>query len=72
MPTLNACAPSLETSRWAWPCLLSLLLAAGASGLLAFRAEYESATRAGLLLHPVKTIQWLAPGILAIPWWRVL
>ena len=64
MPTLIAHAPSRETSRWAWPSLLSFLLAAVSAGLLAFRA--------GLLLHAGKTIQWLALSILAVPWWRVL
>ena len=45
---------------------------ADAAGLLAFRAEYGGSARAGLLLHAGKTTQWLAPGILAVPWWRVL
>jgi predicted AAA+ superfamily ATPase len=45
---------------------------ADAAGLLAFRSEYGRAARAGLLLHAGKAIEWLAPGILAVPWWRVL
>ena len=45
---------------------------ADAAGLLAFRSEYGRTARAGLLLHAGKTIQWLAPSILAGPWWRVL
>lgn len=45
---------------------------ADAAGLLAFRAENGGSARAGLLLHAGKTIEWLAPGILAVPWWRVL
>ena len=40
--------------------------------LQAFRAEYGRACRPGLLLHTGTTIEWLAPGILAAPWWRVL
>lgn len=43
-----------------------------AAGLRAFRAEYGKATRAGLLLHAGQTLEWLAPDILAAPWWRVL
>jgi hypothetical protein len=26
----------------------------------------------GLLLHTGSETEWLAPGILAAPWWRVL
>ena len=43
-----------------------------AAGLLAFRAEYGKTARAGLLLHAGQTLEWLAPNILAAPWWRVL
>lgn len=39
--------------------------------LLSFRAEYGRTARAGLLLHSGDTLEWLAPGILAAPWWRV-
>lgn len=28
--------------------------------------------RPGLLLHTGRTLDWLAPGILAAPWWQVL
>lgn len=28
--------------------------------------------RAGLLLHTGKLLDWLAPDVLAAPWWRVL
>jgi hypothetical protein len=28
--------------------------------------------RVGLLLHTGFQVEWLAPGILAAPWWRVL
>jgi len=40
--------------------------------LLTFRAEYGRKARAGLLLHTGKTIEWIAPDVLAAPWWRVL
>ena len=40
--------------------------------LQAFRAEYGSAARAGLVLHTGSNVEWLAPGILAAPWWMVL
>jgi predicted AAA+ superfamily ATPase len=43
-----------------------------AAGLRAFRAEYGKTARAGLLLHAGQTLEWLAPDILAAPWWRVL
>jgi predicted AAA+ superfamily ATPase len=43
-----------------------------AKHLLSFRAEYGKKSRAGLLLHTGSQIEWLAPGILAAPWWRVL
>lgn len=37
-----------------------------------FRKEYGSAARAGLLLHTGSQLEWLAPDVLAAPWWRVL
>jgi predicted AAA+ superfamily ATPase len=40
--------------------------------LQSFRDEYKSRSRAGLLLHTANRVEWLAPGILAAPWWRVL
>jgi hypothetical protein len=40
--------------------------------LRTFRAEYGRKARAGLLLHTGGTIEWLAPDVLAAPWWRVL
>lgn len=40
--------------------------------LQAFRTEYGRHSRAGLLLHTGDSVEWLAPGILAAPWWRVL
>ena len=41
------------------------------SHLRAFRSEYGASARAGLLLHTGSALEWIAPGILAAPWWRV-
>ena len=43
-----------------------------AGHLRSFRSEYGHKARAGLLLHDGATIEWLAPDVLAVPWWRVL
>ena len=40
--------------------------------LRSFRAEYGKDARAALLLHTGSTVEWLAPDVLAAPWWRVL
>jgi uncharacterized protein len=40
--------------------------------LRTFRAEYGRKARAGLLLHTGETLEWLAPDVLAAPWWKVL
>lgn len=45
---------------------------AEAAHLRSFRAEYGNKARAGLLLHTGTTLEWLAPDVLAAPWWRVL
>jgi uncharacterized protein len=45
---------------------------ADAVHLRSFRSEYGKRARAGLLLHTGPTLEWLAPDILAAPWWRVL
>lgn len=45
---------------------------ADAAHLRSFRAEYGKRTHAGLLLHTGDTIEWLAPDVLAMPWWRVV
>ena len=42
-----------------------------AAHLRSFRSEYGEASRTGLLLHDGDAVEWLAPGILATPWWRV-
>jgi predicted AAA+ superfamily ATPase len=43
-----------------------------AAHLRSFRKEYGKKARAGLLLHTGKAIEWIAPDVLAVPWWRVL
>ena len=43
-----------------------------AAHLCSFRAEYGKRCRAGLLLHCGERTEWLAPDILAAPWWKVL
>jgi uncharacterized protein len=45
---------------------------ADAANLRSFRREYDRTARAGLLLHTGSTLEWLAPDVLAAPWWRVL
>lgn len=40
--------------------------------LRAFRREYAGQARAGLLLHAGESVDWLAPDVLAAPWWRVI
>ncbi|HEY6320657.1 MAG TPA: ATP-binding protein [Thermoanaerobaculia bacterium] len=37
-----------------------------------FRQEYPDRTRAGLLVHAGSEIAWVADGILAVPWWKVI
>ena len=43
-----------------------------ATHLRTFRAEYGKKARAGLLLHTGSTLEWLAPDVLAVPWWKVV
>ncbi len=45
---------------------------ADAAHLRSFRAEYRKDARSGLLLHGGSALEWLAPDVLAAPWWRVL
>ena len=45
---------------------------ADAVHLRTFGAEYGKKARAGLLLHTGSTLEWLAPDVLAAPWWSVL
>ncbi|MEX1257413.1 MAG: ATP-binding protein [Gemmatimonadota bacterium] len=43
-----------------------------AKHLRAFRAEYGTKSRAGLLLHTGNTLEWLTSDVLAVPWRRIL
>jgi hypothetical protein len=45
---------------------------ADARGLLGFRAEYPDLARAALLLHTGTETAWIAEGVLAAPWWKVI
>jgi predicted AAA+ superfamily ATPase len=45
---------------------------ADAAHLRSFRMEYGKKARAGLLLHTGSALEWLAPDVLAVPWWRLL
>jgi predicted AAA+ superfamily ATPase len=40
--------------------------------LLTFRGEYGKAVVGGLVLHTGDEAFWLAEGVLAAPWWRVV
>jgi predicted AAA+ superfamily ATPase len=40
--------------------------------LRTFRQEYGKKSRPGLLLHTGSALEWLAPDVLAAPWWKVL
>jgi predicted AAA+ superfamily ATPase len=42
------------------------------ASLCSFRQEYGRKARVGLLLHTGGQLQWLAPDVLAVPWWRIL
>ena len=42
------------------------------AGLRVFQAEYGASSRPGLLLHAGRETFWIASGVLAAPWWRVL
>jgi len=43
-----------------------------AAHLRSFRTEYGKKARAALLLHTGSTLEWIAPDVLAAPWWKVL
>jgi hypothetical protein len=43
-----------------------------AAHLRTFRAEYGKKSRVGLLLHAGSTLEWMAPDVLAAPWWKIL
>ncbi len=40
--------------------------------LRAFCAEYPERAGTALLLHDGERIEWIAPNVLAVPWWRVI
>lgn len=37
----------------------------------AFQKEHGDAARPGLVLHTGSSVEWLLPGVLAAPWWRI-
>ena len=41
------------------------------TGIRTFRRQYPKTVRSGLLLHCGNEVAWLAPDVLAAPWWRV-
>lgn len=43
-----------------------------AAHLRSFRAEYGTSARSALLLHTGEETRWLAPDVLAVPWWKVV
>lgn len=45
---------------------------ADARGLTVFRQEYPAESLPGLLLHTGHEIGWIADGVLAAPWWKVV
>jgi predicted AAA+ superfamily ATPase len=45
---------------------------ADAQSLVLFRNEYPDLARTGLLLHTGEAVEWIAEGVLAAPWWRVI
>lgn len=40
--------------------------------LRTFRKQYRRRSRPGLLLHAGEATEWIAPDVLAAPWWRIL
>lgn len=42
------------------------------AALRTFRSEYGQQSRAGLLLYAGSLVDWIAPDVLAAPWWRVI
>jgi len=40
--------------------------------LRTFRTEYGGSARAGIVLHTGDSLKWLAPDVLAVPWWRLI
>jgi hypothetical protein len=42
------------------------------ANLRLFRSQYQENCKAGLVLHAGDDLKWLAPNILAAPWWTVM
>jgi len=40
--------------------------------LRAFLSQYEDISRPGLLLHAGDALEWMAPNVLAAPWWMLI
>ena len=40
--------------------------------LRAFRSEYPDRARSGILLHAGDSVEWIAPNVLAAPWWKAV
>jgi uncharacterized protein len=45
---------------------------ADAGHLLTFREEYKRTALPALLVHAGDDVRWLAEGILAVPWWKLI
>jgi uncharacterized protein len=43
-----------------------------AKHLRSFRSEYGNRARSALLLHTGSRVEWVAPDVLAVPWWKVV
>jgi predicted AAA+ superfamily ATPase len=43
-----------------------------ARALTLFRREYSDVAHTGLLLHTGDELDWIADGVLAVPWWKIL
>ena len=45
---------------------------ADARHLLTFREQYKKTSLPALLVHTGNEVRWLADGVLAVPWWKLL
>lgn len=43
-----------------------------AANLRVFQKEYSDRSRGALLLHTGEHVEWIAPDVLAVPWWRAV
>jgi transposase len=73
---LNLTKRLIESPKvfWGDTCVALHLGSSAPAGvhLRTFRGGYGRKARAGLLLHTGRTVEWLTPDVLAVPWWRVL